>query len=981
MFGRDYKRAKRVYRKIARSQGKVDRDTAAGTLREVAQHNRRRHDFVEHPSYRRALGVHFDGLDSNWEALSSIVDWYEAVFTKLPEHIEANAPFRHMLLRGRTERLKSSRSLEVETAPHLKRLERIQDFMPLIQVIMPTSLIEEMETTKLLDGVRMRIASVRWVTTQIERVDINDGQPLKILATVISRHRNHLKAIAELEANETAMSLLRNRYRGIDTDPVPIHTALALRNSVFASPLPKPLTHWLLSAEFSKRVEWLRTSLRKAFDLRSQVREMTEALDSIAGSDLGKSFECEAFSVAEQTLATSLKAIDLLEGWSQFLRVRMDARNEGLEKFVTMGEAGTVAPDHLVLALDYLFHNSICQNILDQNPELASFSGRTHEQIRTQFVAADKRSIELNREAIAAKIEHRLPPSGVRGGQVSSLTEMALINHVVHHPLSRVKIRQLVSRAGRALQSLKPCFMMGPLSVAQYLAHGDLKFDIVVMDEASQLKPEDAVGAISRGGQVVIVGDPMQLPPTNFFQRVTQPGDGEGADDTVVDEGESILDVASTIYQPLRRLRWHYRSRHHSLIAVSNSLFYKDLIIFPSAYDEKDGLGVKYHTVMNGICDHGRNPREAEEIVGAILSHMNDHPDQSLGVVALNLEQSDLIEELLDKRLRSDPFASTYQEKMNSGSEPFFIKNLESVQGDERDVIFISATYGRDSNGNFFQRFGPINGSNGHRRLNVLFTRAKMRVEVFSSIDPNMIRVEATSRQGLEAFKTYLTYAQTGTLTRQTQGDDSQPTNDFELSVGRILTEAGYSVVPQVGVAGFFIDLAVKHPTQPGKFLLGIECDGATYHSGRSARDRDRLRQEILENLGWKIHRIWSTDWFKNRAAEKNRLLSKVSALLGTDPLHRVVVTQADRARALRQELCKLRESEVLVAFPDAPTQFGILRDDMLDRFVATRPKTKNDWFRIFPPDVRSSLDSRQVSKYLDRILEIIGSMEPSSGG
>src|SRR5215831_13920210 len=247
---------------------------------------------------------------------------------------------------------------------------------------------------------------------------------------------------------------------------------------------------------------------------------------------------------------------------------------------------------------------------------------------------------------------------------------------------------------------------------------------------------------------------------------------------------------------------------------------------------------------------------------------------------------------------------------MKGGQETLFVKNLENVQGDERDVIFISTTYGSDSRGNQFQRFGPINGATGHRRLNVLFTRAKKRTVVFTSLDPERIQTTPNSPWGVRALKQYLIFARTGILQQPDEGQE-QPTNDFERAVGTVLKTSGYDVAAQVGVAGFFIDLAVKHPLKPGTFLLGIECDGASYHSGRSARDRDRLRQEILVNLGWKIHRIWSTDWFRNRDGEIKRLTRRIEDLLAADPYYQA---QAERNRnlgSLREQLVTLWQTEI----------------------------------------------------------------------
>src|SRR5262249_28597455 len=272
---------------------------------------------------------------------------------------------------------------------------------------------------------------------------------------------------------------------------------------------------------------------------------------------------------------------------------------------------------------------------------------------------ADKEAIRLYSERVAALIDQRQVPYGNQSGPVRTWTDMALIMNEINKQKRHIPIRQLMRRAGNALAPLKPCFMMGPLSVAQYLAHGQLKFDLVVMDEASQLKPEDAIGALTRGGQVVIVGDPKQLPPTNFFQRVSLNSEEDDADDfTVVEEGESILDVASTLFQPVRRLRWHYRSRHHSLIAFSNDEFYqRDLIIFPSAYHDDPPVGVKLCLVGGGFLENGRNPPGAAVVAEGFWEHMRQHPDKSLGLATLNFKKRNLSKKLPARPLRKDPAA------------------------------------------------------------------------------------------------------------------------------------------------------------------------------------------------------------------------------------------------------------------------------------------------------------------------------------
>ena len=506
----------------------------------------------------------------------------------------------------------------------------------------------------------------------------------------------------------------------------------------------------------------------------------------------------------------------------------------------------------------------------------------THADIRKRFIELDNEIIKLNGAKCAFSISARTVPQGNGRGAVGTWTEDAVLSNEISKQKRHIPIRQLINRAGKALIALKPCFMMGPLSAAQYLEAGKHKFDVVVMDEASQLKPEEALGAVARGKQLIVVGDPKQLPPTSFFDKMATDETSNPDDDSAVEGAESILDVCSLIFQPVHRLRWHYRSQHQSLIAFSNRYFYNErpLIIFPSPHGHSNGLGIRNHYFSDGLYEGHRNKVEAVKVADAVIAHFRNFPEHSLGVVTLNLSQRDLIEEEIDRRLKVYPQAQEYLTQWQNQGYPFFIKNLENVQGDERDVIYISTTYGHRPDGKFVMNFGPINKEQGWRRLNVLFTRAKKRIEVFTSMSPSDIRIEAGTPRGVKALKDYLVYARDEILEApEILGKPFD--SEFEVSVADMLVNKGYEIVPQLGVAGFFIDLAVRHPTRPGDFLACIECDGATYHSGLSVRDRDRLRQEVLERLGWegKIYRIWSTDWFKDPKRQLEKLLDFLKKL------------------------------------------------------------------------------------------------------
>jgi superfamily I DNA and/or RNA helicase/very-short-patch-repair endonuclease len=439
----------------------------------------------------------------------------------------------------------------------------------------------------------------------------------------------------------------------------------------------------------------------------------------------------------------------------------------------------------------------------------------------------------------------------------------------------RIALRRLFSNAANAICAYTPCIMMSPMSVAQYLEPGKHTFDLLVIDEASQMRPEDALGAMLRCSQAVIVGDPEQLPPTDFFVASDDTSDQEAEDAPE----ESILELGRRCWHPMRMLEVHYRSRHHSLIAYSNREFYGErLLVYPSPVLDDPEFGVSCRKI-NGAYEvgQGRNLEEARAIVEEAASLMRARMDRSIGIVAMNQAQRDLIETLIDEKTALDPDMQAYRDNWSGDLEDFFVKNLENVQGDERDVILISTVYGPTAEGVFHQHFGPLNRAYGHRRLNVLFTRAKRKLTVFTSLDHARIVADG-NRRGVRVLKEFLEYATRGTITPG-RATGEEPDSDFERWFLSRLKSASYEAHPQVGVAKYRIDIGVVHPDKPGSYILGVECDGATYHSSKSARDRDRLRQDVLEGLNWRIHRVWSTDWYRDPEREFGRLIHHIERL------------------------------------------------------------------------------------------------------
>lgn len=645
------------------------------------------------------------------------------------------------------------------------------------------------------------------------------------------------------------------------------------------------------------------------------------------------------------------KQEDILKLWSQNLDDLQDivswnnlselCQKDELGPVTALAESWPEARDQLVNAFRYVWFESLLEMAFRERSALRLFDRTSHEEAIKKFRLLDGLLIEYNRAKLAHDHWQQLPQHN-GGGQ------LGVLRREFEKKKRHIPIRKLMLQAGHAIQAIKPVFMMGPMSIATYLAPGSLKFDVVIFDEASQVKPVDAFGAILRGQQGVVVGDSKQLPPTNFFDSLIKEEDLE--EENVTSDIESILGLFVAQGAPQRMLRWHYRSRHESLIAVSNHEFYEDrLVVFPSPDASRERLGLVFHHLPETGYDRGKtrtNPKEAEEVARAVMAHAraqlehNAEEQLTLGVAAFSVAQMQAILDQIELLRRQDPSCEEFFS--SHPHEPFFVKNLENVQGDERDVIFISVGYGRTAEGYVSMSFGPVNSDGGERRLNVLISRARVRCEVFTNLTSDDIDLNRTNARGVRALKTFLKYAQTGILDVPVV-TGKEPDSPFEESVLSELNALGYEVKTQVGSAGFYIDLAVVDSDRRGRYLLGIECDGAAYHSARSARDRDRLREEVLRGLGWRIHRIWSTDWFRNQERELKRLVAAIEEA-------RVAAAAGDHAK---HEVPKKEAAVIERESTDEPPESG--KDGVLQYRKAEHSYTFNEDLLTTPVHVIAS--------------------------
>lgn len=587
----------------------------------------------------------------------------------------------------------------------------------------------------------------------------------------------------------------------------------------------------------------------------------------------------------------------LLRDWTSWCRSRRQAVQEGLAPLVEDLEAGQVAPDRAGAAFRLAYARWWAPLVLDLDPVLRGFRRFQHEHAIADFRQIDDMVRAQATHRVLDAIAHGLPAIQ----SVPRNSELGLLRHQMELQRPSRSIREMIGAMPEHFGKLAPCMLMSPLSIAQYLPPNQALFDVVIFDEASQITTWDAVGAIARARQTIVVGDPKQLPPTNFFGR------NEEDEDVVEHEKdlESILDEVRASGIPVRDLRWHYRSRNESLIAFSNHHYYQNrLVTFPSP--NVDDQAVRLRKVA-GVYDRGKsrtNRTEAQAIVDEAVGRLEawlalpEPARPTLGVITFNAQQQSLIQDLFDAARRQRPGLEWYFAE--DRIEPVIVKNLENVQGDERDVILFSITFSEDAARKRSMDFGALNRDGGERRLNVAVTRARQELLVFSGFTADQIDPDRAKGMGVRHLKAFLDFAERGAiaLPAEDQGSVGALESPFEEAVAAQLARRGWDVVPQVGISGFRVDLGIRDPDRPGTYLAGVECDGATYHSSATARDRDKVREQVLRGLGWTIVRVWSTDWWFDPAGAADRLHAALSEQLDATRARRAADAAADAQAA-----------------------------------------------------------------------------------
>lgn len=833
---------------------------------------------TQQEQYIADYGIYYKGIDTDWDLLEHIVSTFNSMFSMMGIVTET---MQRMLMEN------SVPSIEIKDFIEKKPQSLVEDIYTNANLLLTANFVEETKVGIIfqkLDEVITDLSDFEksYLSVLDKRKEESDFDTILSELQILSEMQSQKD---ELKNKETYLAKRYEKYyKGVKTNWNELREALfyanEVREYVYTYNLPKEFVSKICTEKYY--ISYSRQYLQKITDLCNMLKTPIEWYFALF-EDSSSFYEMDIIKLSDKMkLCRDNKY--LLEEWVDFRSIREKCKDVGLSSYLSEIENKNISSNDIVNVYLKRFYNLWLDKLLPLFPAVINFRGKIHKQAIEEFCALDKAQFKIAQARVRERAMLRMPDFNAI---TTTKDEIGILKRELSKQRRLMPLRKLFMSIPNLITSLKPCFMMSPLSVSVFLEASSYKFDMVIFDEASQVHTEDAIGAIMRGKQAIIVGDTKQLPPTNFFAASLNDDDYDidaDKEDDYSGAYESILDEAVAVL-PERGLRWHYRSKHEHLIAFSNIKIYNSsLITFPSSVETAPDFGVEYIYVADGVYDRSgkrNNPIEANKVADLVFEHIRKYPNKSLGVVTFSEAQQNAVDAAIrQKRIRDNSYEFFFAEDKD---EPFFIKNLENVQGDERDTIIFSIGYARDNKGIMYMNFGPLSRDGGYRRLNVAITRAKYNIKLVGSIVPTDIDIDKTSSEGVKMLRSYIEFAKQGisAVENELSYDNSLHFDSpFEEAVYDFLISKGYNVITQVGCSGFRIDMAVKDPVLSGKFVLGIECDGATYHSSRTARERDRLRQDMLENMGWRIYRIWSTDWIKDPKSEEEKLIDVVEESL-----------------------------------------------------------------------------------------------------
>lgn len=700
-----------------------------------------------------------------------------------------------------------------------------------------------------------------------------------------------------------------------------------------------------------------------------QLKQLKETVDQHQ-SLLGAVDGCCRIELPQENVTETVPAMlgnwlfhsDRMKDWCQWCFRKAELESWGLSAAVDYLLAKHASGAEASAALQKGIYRQMAMKNVDKDESLRLFNGLIFEEVIQKYRRLTSEFQELSKRELYCRLAARVPSLTM---EVAANSEVGILKRNISNGGRGTSIRRIIDQIPMLLSKLCPCMLMSPISVAQYIDLNAEKFDIVIFDEASQMPTSEAVGAIARGKALVVVGDPKQMPPTSFFS--SSQVDEEEAE---FDDMESILDDCISLSMPSRYLTWHYRSKHESLIAFSNSQYYDGkLFTFPSVDDKASKVRLVH---VEGTYDKGNtrcNRAEAEAIVQEIVRRLQDEQlsKQSIGVISFSQVQQNLIEDLLLEELGHHPelerkaFANE-----ESDAEPIFVKNLENVQGDERDVILFSVGYGPDKHGNVSMNFGPLNNQGGERRLNVAVSRARYEMIIFSTLRSEQIDLKRTKAKGVEGLKKFLEFGERGVFSTSVSPVIRPASDRLATSIAQELVALGYKVDTAVGRSNFKVDLAVQHPLKDSSYVLGILCDGTNYYEAKTMRDREVVQPNVLRLLHWNIMRVWSVDWFENKEKVMERIVKKLEMLIaGGKDVEEVVTPQPEPLKKFCIEETPavefINEYEQKYVFAKLP-DMGV---KSIDDVIASAPKVRRQLKSIIAAEqpITNTLLYKRIAK------------------